>query len=150
MLVLRRNGTNTLANRQRAGFDNFFNDVWFNTERLRPAIAWNADVNLYEAGGNLVYEFELPGINRDEINVKLEDNRLTINGEIRKDEHVKNEQYFSVGRRYGKFERIFELPENVVVENPNKINAKLDNGILKISLPLKESLQPQTYEIKVN
>ena len=151
MLVLRRN---SLTNRHRSPFDNFFNELLndprFNTTGLRPSTPLTSGTNIYELEGNLVYEVELPGIDRDLVNVKLEDNQLTISGEIHKDENIKSEQYFSIGRRYGKFERAFELPENVVVENPKKINAKLENGILKISLPLKESLQPQTYEIKVN
>ncbi len=150
MIVLRRN---TPARRAQHPADRFLNELlndnFFNFGNARQSIPTFAGTNVYEAEGNLVFETELPGLSRENVKVKLEDNTLFISGEVQKDESIKQEQYLNVGRRYGTFERRFNLPEGIEVDAPDKINAALENGILKVSLPLKESLQPQTFEIEV-
>lgn len=150
MIVLRKNPA---ANRNRHPVDRFFNELlnddFFNFGNAGFTPQTVSGTNVYEADGNLVFETELPGLTRDNVKVKVEDGTLFISGDIQKDENIKNEQYLSMGRRYGTFERRFALPEGIEVDNPKKINATLENGILKVSLPLKQSLQPQTFEIEV-
>jgi len=149
MLVLRRNTPTRRAQHPVDSFLNeFLNDDFFKFGNTRLASPTISGTNVYEADGNLVFETELPGLTRENVKVKLEENILTISGDVQKDENIKQEQYLNVGRRYGTFERRFNLPEGVEVE-PENLNAALENGILKVSLPLKESLQPQTYEIEV-
>lgn len=149
MLTLR----NALAQRTPSTLDTFLNQ-FFGDDFLRwPEVRWSfpltAGTNIYEQDGQLVFEVELPGVKRQDIKVRLEDHTLFIGGQVRQDEGIKENQYWSQGRRYGRFERRFQLPEQAVVENKN-INAKFEDGILKVSLPLKESLKAEAYDIKVD
>jgi HSP20 family protein len=152
MIVLRKNSFSPVARRR--SIDSFVNEL-FNSDdffkanfRTTPSVTYGT--NVYEQDGNLVYETEMPGLQKDNVAIRLEDGVLFINGEIQRDETIKNEEFISAGRRYGKFERHFTLPEGVEVESPENINAKLENGILTVRLPLKQSLQPEVYEIKVD
>jgi len=104
--------------------------------------------DIYEKDGNLVYETELPGVRREDIHIKVEDGRLTISGEVKREERIAEENYIRMGRRYGRFQRSFPLPEEIT--DPKKIKAKFQDGILKVTVPLKESLKKEeTIEIKV-
>jgi len=152
MLVLRNNRLNPMMSGRRpinSFFNELFNDDFFNVGQLSRSVPV-AGANVYEQDGHLVYELEAPGLRKDDVKVRLEDGVLTISGELRRDDNIKIEQYISVGRRYGAFERRFALPEGAQVATPNKITAKLDHGILTVRLPLAESLQPEAYEIKVD
>ncbi|MBI1742596.1 Hsp20/alpha crystallin family protein [Candidatus Acetothermia bacterium] len=69
---------------------------------------------------------------------RVGDGRLTIEGETKRNEKVHQENYVRIGRRYGRFQRIFPLPEQL--NNPNEIEAKLADGVLTVAIPLKESV----------
>ncbi|MCS7197284.1 MAG: Hsp20/alpha crystallin family protein [Candidatus Bipolaricaulota bacterium] len=105
--------------------------------------------DIYEKDGKLVYETELPGVKKEDIEIKVEDGRLIICGEVKRDERIERENYFRIGRRYGKFQRVFPLPEQI--EDPKKIKATFEDGILRVTVPLRESLKKKekTIEIKV-
>lgn len=106
--------------------------------------AWNPSVDIYEHEGNLVLKAEVPGIDEDDIEVKLEDNTLTLKGERKYENEVKEENYHRVERSYGSFYRSFSLPQNIEVD---KIKAETENGILKITMPKKEELKPKKIKI---
>ena len=150
MLMLR----NPLTQRTQTSLDSFLNQFlnedFLGWRDLQWSFPLTAGTNIYEQDGQLMFELELPGVQRQDIKVRLEDHTLFISGEVRQDENIKDSQYWSQGRRYGRLERSFQLPENAVVESAKKINAKLENGILKVSLPLKESLKAEAYDIKVD
>lgn len=151
MLMLRNKNTNVAPYRQRTTLDNFLNE-FFNDDIFNwsPATTLTvAGTNVYEDKGNLVFELELPGVERNDIKVRLEDHTLIVSGEIKRNEKIKENQYYSMGRRYGAFERRFSLPEDVIVESGKKVNAKLENGVLMVRLPLQKSLQPESFEIEV-
>jgi len=153
MLVLRNNGVNALVPQQQSAIDRFFDEVFSDLD-LFGAPYWRGTTtpgtNVYEDAGNLVYEVELPGVKRDQVKVRLDESDLLIQTEVLQDKNVDKDRYLSVGRRYGKFERRYRLPENVALENAKKVSATLENGLLKVSLPLKKSLKPQTVDIKVS
>ena len=152
MLVLRNN--RMAPRRTTPTLDNFlnelFNEDFFNWGRLSGLEPASGPTNVYEDKSKLIIETELPGVSREDISVRLEDGILTISGEVKRDEELNSEQFLREGRRYGKFERRFQLPDTVEVEGDKQLSAKLERGILRISLPLKQSLQPESYEIKVN
>jgi len=106
--------------------------------------------DVYEQKHNLVFETELPGMTKEDIAIKVEDNQLYISGEMKRNEEVREESYFRMGRRYGRFQRAFPLPANVI--DKDKISAGFEDGILKVSIPLKESLKERekAIEIKVD
>jgi len=90
---------------------------------------------------------EVPGFNEKNLNVEVKDGYLFIKGEVenKKDEKDKEERYILKERSYARFERTFRLPDNVDGE---KINAKLENGILHLKLEKKEEEKPK--QIKIN
>ncbi len=118
-------------------------------ERDRIAWPWQGlgQTDIYEEDGQLVYETELPGLKRSDIEIKVENGRLIISGETRRNERIADERYFRRGRSYGKFQRVFPLPESA--SDPKKIRAKFADGVLHISVPLKEPLGQQTVRVKV-
>jgi len=103
--------------------------------------------DIYEKDGKLVYETELPGVKKDEIEIKVEDGRLVISGEVKRDERIEREHYFRIGRRYGKFQRCFPLPEQA--DDPKKIKASFEDGILRVTVPLRESLKEKEKPIEI-
>ncbi|MFQ6118131.1 MAG: Hsp20/alpha crystallin family protein [Candidatus Bipolaricaulia bacterium] len=124
--------------------DEFFRDF--------PTFGWESlgrtDIYEDEERGALVYETELPGVSKKDIDLRVEDDQLIVSGEVKREEKVEKENYYRVGRRYGRFQRVFPLPEGI--EDPSKIQAKFQDGILKITVPLKESLKrAKAIEIEV-
>lgn len=126
----------------------FFNDLDLFSRTRRHVMFPLQGTDVYEEDGHLVYETELPGIARDDIKVRIEGDHLVVSGEIKRNEQIKEDQYLSMGRRYGQFQRTFRLPKDSVVD-AKKVNAKLVNGVLRVSVPLKESLRPQAIDVKV-
>ena len=116
---------------------------------LRPVFQSMGGTDVYEHNGNLMYETELPGVQKSDISVQVQDNRLIITGEVKRNEEINQEEYYRMGRRYGRFQRTFLLPEQAVGD-VNKISARFEDGILKISVPLEQSLKgPEPIEISV-
>ncbi len=103
--------------------------------------------DVYEKDGNLHYDIELPGLRKEDISVRIENDRLVVKGEIERDEEVNTNDYIHMGRRYGRFQRSFPVPREV--DKVESIKARFENGILKISLPLKESLRGQVVDIEI-
>ena len=95
------------------------------------APGWTPPVDLYETANEFVLSAELPGLSRDQIEINVEDSRITIRGE-RATGHLPCEQYHRVERGHGRFSRAFALPEAVDVEH---VAAELKDGILTITLP---------------
>jgi HSP20 family protein len=103
--------------------------------------------DIYEMDGNLVFETELPGMKKEDIEIKVQEGRLVISGQCRRSEEVKEERYFRIGRRYGRFQRVFPLPESI--GDQSKIKARFLDGILKVIIPLKESLKGKGKPIEI-
>lgn len=104
--------------------------------------------DIYEKDGKLIYETELPGVKKEDIDIRVEEGRLIITGEIKRAEEIAEENYYRMGRRYGRFQRVFPLPEEI--DDPRKIQAKFEDGILRITVPLKRPLREErAIEIEV-
>ncbi len=106
--------------------------------------AWSPSVDIFETEDELVLNAEVPGIDEDDIEVKIEDNTLTILGERKLEKETKEENYHRVERSYGSFYRTFSLPHYVDQE---KIKAEHDNGVLKIHMPKKPDVKPRSVKI---
>ncbi|MGY4707239.1 Hsp20/alpha crystallin family protein [Candidatus Bipolaricaulota sp. J31] len=91
--------------------------------------------DIYVKDRTLVIETELPGVRKEDIRVQVEGDKLIVSGEVHRTEEVREEDYIRMGRRYGAFRRVFPLPEEV--EDPGKVKAKFENGILRIEIPLR-------------
>ena len=102
-------------------------------------------VDIYEDEHNISLKIEVPGIDEKDIDVRIENNTLTVHGERKMEKEEKEENFRRVERQYGSFTRSFTLPTTVDAE---KVSANYDKGILKISLAKKAEAKPK--QIKVN
>lgn len=91
-------------------------------------------------------DVDLPGVKKEDISVKIENNVLTLKGERKTKEEVKKEDYYKMESSFGSFTRSFTLPDNVDSEN---IHAENKDGVLEITLPKKEGKNKSAKEIKV-
>src|SRR6266446_9753224 len=107
--------------------------------------AFAPPVDVYEDEHNITLKIEVPGIDEKDIDVRIENNTLTVYGERKFEKEEKEENYRRVERQYGSFTRSFTLPTTVDAE---KVSATYDKGILKISLAKKAEAKPK--QIKVN
>lgn len=108
--------------------------------------SWAPLVDIYEHEGNIVLKAELPGVEPKDVDVRVENNVLTLRGERHIDNSVKRESYHRVERAYGTFTRSFTLPSVVDTE---KIKAEFKEGVLHLTLPKKEEAKPRQISIKV-
>jgi len=81
-------------------------------------------------------EVDLPGIKKEDVDIKVEDNTLVISGERKVKEEVKEENYYKIESSFGTFSRSFSLPDEIDLEN---IHAESDNGVLEITIPKLET-----------
>ena len=107
---------------------------------------WAPAVDIYEHEGNIVLKAELPGIDPQDVDVRCENNVLTLRGERKYDNEVKQENYHRVERAYGGFTRSFTLPS---VVDQEKIKAEYKDGVLELTLPKREEAKPKQISIKV-
>src|SRR5439155_9836355 len=102
-------------------------------------------VDVYEDEHNVILKIEVPGIEEKDIDVRIENNTLTVHGERKFEKEEKEENFRRVERSYGSFTRSFTLPTTVDAE---QVTADYDKGILKIQLAKKAEAKPR--QIKVN
>ncbi len=102
-------------------------------------------VDIYEDSKKVVLKLEVPGIEEKDLDVRVENNTLTVKGERKFEKEEKEENFHRIERRYGSFFRSFTLPSTVDSEH---INASYTNGVLKLELSKKPEAQPK--QIKVN
>ena len=109
--------------------------------------AWVPPVDIYANGKEeLVIKAELPDLNKDDIEITVENNTLTLKGEKKMDQVVKDEQYHRIERVYGTFSRSFSLPPTV---DMTKVSADYKNGVLTIGLKMKEEAKPKQIQVTV-
>lgn len=102
-------------------------------------------VDIYEDSKKVVLKLEVPGIEEKDLDVRVENNTLTVKGERKFEKEEKEENFHRIERRYGSFYRAFTLPPTVDTEH---IGASYTNGVLKLELSKKPEAQPK--QIKVN
>ena len=122
-----------------------FNDS-FRTHGEESALTtWAPAVDIYETPNELVVKADLPDVNEKDIDIRVENNLLTIRGERKVEKSVSEENFLRVERTYGAFSRSFSLPNTV---NAEAIAADYKNGVLTVSLPKREESKPR--QVKVN
>ena len=102
-------------------------------------------VDVYEDDKKVVLKLEVPGIEEKDLDVRVENHRLTVKGERKFEQEEKEENFHRIERRFGSFYRTFTLPSTVDTEN---VDAKYEAGVLKLELKKKPEAQPK--QIKVN
>ena len=106
--------------------------------------SWSPSVDIFETEGEIIVKAELPGLERKDIVLHLENNVLTLRGERKFEKETKEENYHRIERSYGNFNRSFSIPATVDEE---KIRADYKDGVLNIALPKKEQAKPKQIKI---
>jgi HSP20 family protein len=86
----------------------------------------------------------MPGIKPEELDISVQNNMLTIRGEMKQEEERQGERWHLQERRYGQFQRSIALPNNV---DPNQVGAQYENGVLKLTLPKTEEAKPRKISV---
>lgn len=146
-----------LARRRRPGFwalgplgemqneiERFITDMWGGEEG--PSSYWGYKVDVHEDGDHVYVEAELPGLTKDEIDITLENGIMTIRGEKKSNTEKRDQNYHMRERLYGKFSRSFQLPTTV---DDAKVEATLEDGVLKVLLHKREEVKPKRIEVNV-
>ncbi|HXM97311.1 MAG TPA: Hsp20/alpha crystallin family protein [Candidatus Dormibacteraeota bacterium] len=121
-----------------------FNDVFERSEES-SLTTWAPAVDIFETEHELVVKADLPDVKPEELDVRVENNILTIRGERKFEKKVNESNYLRVERAYGAFSRSFSLANTV---NSDAIKAAYKNGVLTLSIPKREEAKPK--QIKVN
>ena len=128
-------------------FNRFFNEAFRNQSEESALTTWAPSVDIYETPNELVVKADLPDVNEKDIDVRVENNLLTIRGERKFEKSVSEDNYLRVERTYGAFSRSFSLPNAV---NPESIRAEYKNGVLTVNLPKREESKPRQVKVTVN
>jgi HSP20 family protein len=124
-----------------------FGDVYLRDDDVSRRGSWVPPVDIYETGGHdLVIKAELPDMSREDIEVTVENNTLTLRGEKKPPADVTEEQFRRIERHYGPFSRSFTLPNTV---DASKVSAEYRNGVLTVKLPFREEAKPRTINVEV-
>lgn len=128
-------------------FNRLFNESLRNQPEESALTTWAPAVDIYETPNELVVKADLPDVNEKDIDVRVENNLLTIRGERKFEKSVSEENFLRVERTYGAFSRSFSLPNTV---NAEKIGAEYKNGVLTVTLPKREESKPRQVKVTVN
>jgi HSP20 family protein len=125
-----------------------FSDVYGRGEEgLTSSGTWTPPVDIYHNGEHeIVLKAELPDMSREDIDITVDNGTLTIKGEKKLANEVKEEQYHRIERHYGSFTRSFSLPQTV---DTTKVGADYRNGVLTVRLPLREEAKPRQIKVDV-
>lgn len=144
-------------------FSDFFSDFGFRTpsilapltpltltpfpslSRLETAV-WSPVIETFERDGRLVFRAELPGLDKDDVNVEIDGDQLVISGERTESEEQRRGGRVYSERCYGAFERRITLPEGCDLED---VEASFENGVLEVSIPTPEEAKPQRKRIQI-
>lgn len=106
--------------------------------------AWTPSVDIFENKDQIVLEAELPGMKREDFELTVENNVITLRGERRFEKRDESDNYHRVERSYGSFTRSFTLPQGVSAEGAT---AEYHNGVLRVTLPKREEAKSRRIEI---
>ena len=107
---------------------------------------WSPRVDILQADDKIVVKADLPGLSKEDLDISVVDGHLTIKGERKHEDEVKEDDFHRIERVYGTFERSFELPATVERE---KIEATYKEGVLEVTLPIKPEAKPKQIAVKV-
>jgi len=107
--------------------------------------SWSPSVDIYENKDHIVLEAELPGMSREDFDLSVENNVITLRGERHFEKKEDTDNYHRVERAYGSFLRSFTLPNTVSAEGAN---ADYRNGVLRVTLPKREETKARRIEVK--
>jgi HSP20 family protein len=119
-------------------------DTFLSERRFEREFTWAPAVEVKELPDKFVLRVDLPGIRKEDIKLEVSDNILTISGERKEEKEEKEAQYYRREIVYGSFHRSIQLPPSV---DPEKITAKLENGVLTVEIPKTEKAKAKEIPI---
>jgi len=119
--------------------------VWPAVETDDASGSWTPRVDVFEKGDNLVIRAEMPGVEKDDVDVRIEGNTVTLRGERKRDAELREETAYRRERIYGAFVRSFRLPKTV---DAGGIAASYRDGVLEITLPKAEESKPKKIDVQ--
>ena len=127
-----------------------FRDLMTLQQRLLPRYedsygTWIPAVDIFEKGDDLVIRAEIPGVEKDDLDIRIENNTLVLSGERKRETEIEERDAYRLERSFGLFTRSFTLPKTV---DSARISASFKNGVLELTLPKVEQAKPQKIEIK--
>ncbi len=108
---------------------------------------WVPSVDIKETKDAYVVKGELPGVEKDDLDISIDDNLLTISGEKKLEKEYDEEQTHRTECVYGSFERSFTLPKKVDI---NEVHASFKSGVLKLKIPKSEEAKPKQIKVQVS
>src|SRR5579863_5704766 len=123
-------------------FEDAFTRALSEPQTNRP---WSPTVDVYETGEDLVLKADVPDVDLKDIDVRVENQTLTISGQRKFEQQESGKGYHRIERSYGNFTRSFAVPNSFDTEN---IGASLKNGVLSVTLPKREAAKPRQVKIE--
>jgi len=108
--------------------------------------SWTPSIDVIETDETIKLKAELAGMDPKDISIEVQDNVLTVSGERRFEEEVKEDKYYRIERRYGSFSRSLALPQTVQEDG---IEAKYENGVLEVVVPKAEIAKPKKIQVAI-
>lgn len=121
-------------------------DVFFGTQPQTIDDLWRPSIDIEESNGNLMVKAEIPGMKKENIKVSVKEDMLTISGERKQENETRDKTYHRIERSYGQFQRMIRLPAEV---DADKIKASYKDGVLSVTLPKPESMQPKHIDVEM-
>lgn len=125
-------------------FDTFFQGRGVGAAAANGSRRWIPPMDLVEADDEYVLRADLPGLDRDDLEIEVKDNVLTISGERRAEHQDRREGFHRVERSFGRFSRSLDLPEGI---DASAVKADFERGVLEVRIPKPEERQPTKIEI---
>ena len=130
----------------REAMDRLFDDAFTRPVGTNGNSNWGAPaIDLYQTNDNVIVKAALPGLKAEDVQISITGDVLTLKGEFKQNNEVKEATYHIKEQRYGSFERSVMLPTDVETD---KAKADFENGILSITLPKAEQVKPRTITVK--
>lgn len=123
-----------------------FGPSWLPRPRMRGMEELSPTIDIFEESNDVVVKAELPGIKKEDIDVKVTDTTITISGEKKKEEKVENKDYYRMESSYGSFTRAFSLPSEVQTD---RVKAQYKDGILEIRIPKTEEAKKKEKKVMI-
>jgi HSP20 family protein len=127
-------------------FDQALSRTRADDEEGLTASTWVPAVDIFETADSIVMKAELPGVSRENSDIQVRDNTLTLKGERKFERDVKDENYLRIERSYGAFQRAFSLSTAI---QQDKIKAVFKDGVLEVTLPKAEEAKPKQVKVEV-
>jgi HSP20 family protein len=130
-----------------SNIDRCFDEMFAGRPLTESEIGWVPRADIHETQNEFIVELDLPGVEKNDVKVKFEEDTLIVTGERKYESKEEDKNFHRVERIYGSFTRSIAMPKDVQAD---KISANFKNGVLEITLPKAEEVKPKEIEIKVS